>query len=222
MASGTVQKPRARANSEAARATRGGATSPSPSWQLKTKEMGPVPDLPAVTLTPADAGEPHDSPSGVTHEKEKELLGRDFNLQRRETRTPALRRTLSSPSIRHAGRRIREQPPPPPSPLPLLSVHIAPMRSGSRPTPSPFPPLLATGPRPWTAPTTHATNPATQTALRVPLRIPTGPRSTRDGHGKASGCGCGCGCSPIRSVISWNAYNNHMHCIACPFAALPK
>jgi hypothetical protein len=191
-ASGTVQRPRARANSEAARAARGGATSPSPSWELEIKEMGPVPDLPSVVLTPANAGEPHDSPSGVTHEKKNELFGGDFNLRESETRT--LRRTLSSPSIKHAGRRKREQPPPPPSLLPLLSVHIAPMRSGSRPTPSP---LLATGPRPWTAPTTHATNPVAQTAPRVPLRRPTGPRSTRDCHGNA---GCDCGCSPSSSL----------------------
>lgn len=169
-ASWTVHQPRTRVYSETARAARGGSPSPSPSWQFKIKEMGPVPDLPVVTLTPADAGDSCGSPYGVTHEKEKVLLGGDSNLRRCKTKT-ALRRTHSNP---HLNRRARERhqlplppPPPPPSPLPLLSVHIAPMRSGSRPTPSPF---LITGPHPWTTPT----KPILQRPT-TPLRRPTCP-----------------------------------------------
>lgn len=186
-ASGTVQQPRTRVNSEAARAARGGgSTSPSLPWQLKTEEMGPVPDLPVVILTPADASDPDGSPSGVTHE----LPVGDSNLRRRETRTTVHRRSLSSPPGKHVGSKIREPPlpPPPPSPLPLLSMHIAPLRSGSRPTPTPLTPLLAaTERRPKTAPTTtRATNPVAPTVLLpMPPRRLTGPRSMRDGHGSA-------------------------------------
>lgn len=176
----TVQQPRTRVNSEVTRAPREGTTSPSSPWQLKTKEMGPVPDLPAVTLTPADDNDTGGSPSSVTNEKKNVLLRGDSNPWRqREPKPSTLRRTRSSPSIKHSGRRTRERQPPP-SPLPLLSVHIAPMRSGSRPTPSQLPPLLGTVRRPWTAPTTHATHAAAaQTTIRMPFRTPTGPCSSR-------------------------------------------
>ncbi|KAI9458947.1 hypothetical protein BJY52DRAFT_407952 [Lactarius psammicola] len=188
-ASGTVQQPRTRVDSEAARAACGGSTSPSPPWQLETNEMGPVPDLPVVILTPADASDPDGSPSGVTHEP----LSGDSNLRRRETRTTVLRRSLSSLSLagKHVSNKSKELPPKAaPSPLPLLSMHIAPLRSGSRPAPTPLSPLLAAvGPRPKTAPTTRVTKPVAPTVLPMPPRRLMGPRSTRDGHGSASSGG---------------------------------
>jgi hypothetical protein len=172
-ASRAAQQARTRVDSEGAKATSGGTTSPGPSWERNIKEMGPVPDLPVVTLTPAD-GDDRDSPSP---ERKNELSGGNSAPLWRETRTPVLRRSMSSPSFMHAG--SRERSPPPPSPLPLRSAQIARLRSGSRPTT----PFLVTGRRPKTAPTTPTIKPLSPPALLLASRTPTGPHSTRDGQG---------------------------------------
>ncbi|KAH9038567.1 hypothetical protein EDB85DRAFT_429298 [Lactarius pseudohatsudake] len=135
-------------DSEAARAAREGP---------ETEEISPVTDHPIVILTPADG-------SDIAHV----LLRGDSNLLRRETRTTTHKRSLSSPSGKHMGSRTGDLSPP--STLPLLSsVHIARLRSGSRPTPTPLPPLLAaTERRPKTAPTARATKPIPPMPLRRP------------------------------------------------------
>ncbi|KAH8984943.1 hypothetical protein EDB92DRAFT_1459136 [Lactarius akahatsu] len=166
-ASATAQQPAIRVDSEAARAAREG-----PSWQPESEETGPVTDHPIVILTPADG-------SDITHV----LLRGDSNLLRCETRTTTRKRSLSSPSGKHMGSRTRDlSQPTPPSTLPLLSsMHIARLRSGSRPTQTPLPPLLAaTERRPKTAPTARATKPIPP----MPLRRPTG---TREGDGDGNG-----------------------------------
>ncbi|KAH9009565.1 hypothetical protein EDB84DRAFT_1189665 [Lactarius hengduanensis] len=147
-ASATAQQLAIRVDSEAARAAREGP---------ETEEIGPVADHPIVILTPADG-------SDITHV----LLRGDSNLLRRETRTTTHKRSLSSPSGKHMGSRTRDQSPP--STLPLLSsMHIARLRSGSRPTPTPLPSLLAaTERRPKTAPTARATKPIPPMPLRRP------------------------------------------------------
>ena len=177
-ASSAAQQAYTRVDSEGAKAARGSTTSPGPSWELKIKEMGPVPDLPVVTLTTADGDDPGDSPSP---EKKNGLSGGVSATLWRETRTPTLRRSRSSPSFVHAGCRSRERSPPPPSPLPLRSAQIARLRSGSRPTT----PLSVTGRRPKTAPTTPTIKPISPPALpQVPRTpIPTNPHSMRDAQG---------------------------------------
>ncbi|KAI9444185.1 hypothetical protein H4582DRAFT_2071756 [Lactarius indigo] len=147
----------------------------SPSWQPDTEEIGLVSDLPIVVLTPADG-------SDMT----RILLGGNSNLLRREIKTSIRKRSLSSPSGKHVGSRTRDlAAPAPPSPPPLLSMDIARLRSGSRPTPTPL--LVTTERRPKTAPTTRATKPVAQATTPVLLhRRPTGPRSTRDGDGNGS------------------------------------
>lgn len=187
-ASRAAQKARARVNSGAAEAARGGTTSRNPSWELKTEEMGPVPDLPVVTFTPADGGDPSGSSSGVTTpEGKNELSGGYSDPPRRETRPTALRRSISSPSFKHTSSKSWEQSPPPPTPLPLHSVHIARLRTGSRPAPIPLPPLLATGRSPKIHTTTHAaTKLVAPTALPSRPRAPAGLYSTRDGQGSSA------------------------------------
>lgn len=176
IASGAAQQARTRVNSEAAKAACGGDTSPSLSEQLKTKEISPLPDLPVVTLTPTDDGDLNGSPSSVTPDWEDELSDGFSDPPKRETR-PTLRRSISSPTIKHAGNWNRTQAPPP---LPLLSVHIARLRTGSRPDPTPLPPLFTIGPRPKTAPTTRVTKPVPLTGLPLLPPVPTSHCSTRD------------------------------------------
>lgn len=171
-----------RVNSEAAKSARGGTTPSSLYGQLKIKEIGPVPDLPVVTLTPTDDGDLDGSPSSVAPDWKDEPSDGNSDSPRRETRPILLKRSISSPTIKHAGNWNRIQPPPPPSPLPLLSVHIARLRTGSRPDPTPLPPLFAIGPRPKTAPTTRVAKPVPLTALPLAPRTPTGHCSTRDDH----------------------------------------
>jgi hypothetical protein len=166
---------RTRVNLEAAKAACRGTATTSLSEKFKVKEIGPVLDLPVVTLSPTDDGDLYDSPSKFTPNWKDELSNGNSSLLRPETRPTPLRRSMSSPTIKHAGNWNRIQPPPPPSPLPLLSVHIARLRTGSRPDPStPLPPLFAIGPRPKTAPTTRVTKPVPLTAL------PLAPRTATD------------------------------------------
>ncbi|KAH9000886.1 hypothetical protein EDB86DRAFT_3074879 [Lactarius hatsudake] len=159
-----------RIDSEAASAAREG-----PSWHPESEEIGPETDLPIVILTPADG-------SDITHVL---LRGDSTNLLRRETRTTIHKRSLSSSSGKHMGSRtgdLSAPAPAPPSTLPLLSsMYIARLRSGSRPTPTPFPPLLAATERhPKTAPTARATKPIPP----MPPRRPT--TGTREGDGSPS------------------------------------
>ncbi|KAF8268355.1 hypothetical protein EI94DRAFT_1189584 [Lactarius quietus] len=181
-ASRAVRRPRTSVNSEAAKSVRGGTTLPSPFGRRMIRETGPVPDLPALTLTLAAGDEADSSLSGVTFEEMDELSSEapHFNPPPHETRS-AIRRSTSTPSFLNAGSRNRVQSPLPPSPLPLLSVHIAQLRTGSRPT-KPLPPLLGTGRRPKTAPTTGSSS----RALPLGPRTPKGPRSRRDGQGSSS------------------------------------
>ncbi|KAH9017132.1 hypothetical protein EDB83DRAFT_192375 [Lactarius deliciosus] len=160
-----------RVDSEAARTAREG-----PSWRPESDEIGSESDLPIVILTPADG-------SDITHV----LLRRDSNQRRRETRTTIRRRSLSSPSGKHMGsgtRGLSAPAPAQPSTLPLLSsMHISRLRSGSRPTATPLPPLLAaTERRPKTAPTARATKPIPP----MPLRRPTGTREGDSNDGSPS------------------------------------
>lgn len=178
-----ARKPRSRANSsgaggatsEAAKAACGGNTSPSLSVQVKTKEIRPKPRLPVVTFAPMDDGDLDGSPSSVTTDWKDDLSDGFSDTPSRKTR-PSLRRSMSSPTIKHAGNWNRIQPPPPPSPLPpsLLSVHIAQLRTGSRPVPTPLHPLLTIAPRSKTAAPTHVTK------LPLPPRTPTRHCSTRE------------------------------------------
>jgi hypothetical protein len=180
-ASEAAQQARTRVNLEVTKAACGGNASTSLSEKFKTRAIGPEPDLPVVTFTPTDDGDICGSPSEVTLDwKDEQSDGSSYSPthETRPSHTP-LRRSMSSPTIKHAGNWNRIQPLPPPSPpLPLLSVHIARLRTGSRPDPSPLPPLFAIGPRPKTAPTTRVTKPVPLTALPLAPRAPTGHCST--------------------------------------------